>query len=165
MGLSEPAGGPGLLGPQGKLTPQVPHFSKTAHLEGEEAARAKSMKSWKLRLGGGRTCPGNGMNSGLRLFPPGCHGDGGGGQEGRWAFPFQGPGPAQASMRKMPEAWALGTQDSRPEPLLPQTRGGQVPSTSHFRPKNPGSQSLLLEEESIPGCGLRAPRDTRAAGG
>lgn len=74
-----------------------------AQPSGKEATRAKSMKSWKFRLQeGGHTCPGNGMNSGLHsglsLFLPCCHGDGRGGQGGRWAFPFQGPGRVRASM-------------------------------------------------------------------
>lgn len=42
-------GRPGVLSSQGKLTPQLPHLSKTTHLEkGKQAMRAKSMKSWKL---------------------------------------------------------------------------------------------------------------------
>lgn len=59
-------------GSSGEISLRLPHLSTAGRLEqGEEATRAKSMKSWKLRLRkGGHTCPGNGMNSGHRLFPP-----------------------------------------------------------------------------------------------
>ena len=148
-------------GSSGEISLLLPHLSTAGRREqGEEATRAKSMKSWKLRLRrGGHACPGNGMNSGRRLFPLVAMVMRGG-QGGRQAFPFQGPGRAQASVRKMPAAWAPGAKNpgpapplqiwgsrppgpprsdlgvQAPQPLPPQTRGSRHPAPP---PSDPGA--------------------------
>lgn len=52
MGLWE-AGGPGFLDSQSKLTPQLPHLSKTAHLEGgsHEGQEHEVMETQAMRGG------------------------------------------------------------------------------------------------------------------
>lgn len=113
------------------------------HRQSTQQSRAKSMKSWKLRLQeGGRTCPGNGMNSGLRLFLLSCHGDGGG--RGRhWVFPFQGPTqhrhPCKRCLRPGHQRHRSPGQ-ALPAPSDP---GVQSSSFSPFRAKNASSQPGL----------------------
>lgn len=89
---------------------------------------------------GGRTGPGNWMNS--ACISTGCHGSGGGGRRGDGPFPFKDLA-AQASMRKAPEAWAPGIQESRP-PVPPSSQPGAQAPHPLFRPENPASQPLSL---------------------
>lgn len=110
---------------------------------------------------GGRMGPGNWMNS--ACISTGCHGSGGGGRRGDGPFPFKDLA-AQASMRKAPEAWAPGIQESRPQCLLPRSQEPRPPtlcSGLRILPPSPchsaisNSQGNLGEED--PHEGLTNP--------
>lgn len=72
-----------------------------------------------------------------------------GGARRRQAFPFQGPGRAQASVRKMSASWAPGTKNPGPtlllrpggpgSPPLPLRPGVQAPPSSDLGSKSPPS--------------------------
>ena len=124
-------------GSSGEISLRLPHLSTASRLEqGEEATRAKSMKSWKLRLRkGGHTCPGNGMNSGRRLFPP-------------VAMVMRGGARRETGLSlsrtwtgtgiRAKDACGLGARDqeSRPRPP-PQTWGSRPPAPPPLRPRGP----------------------------
>lgn len=145
-------------GSSGEISLRLPHLSTAGRREqGEEATRAKSMKSWKLRLRrGGHACPGNGMNSGRRLFPPvamvmrgGARRETGLSLSRTWpgtgirAKDACGLGTRGQESRPRPSSSDLGVQAPRPSPLRP--RGLDSPTPSLFTPKNPGSQSFLSQ--------------------
>ena len=126
-------------GSSGEISLRLPHLSTASCLEqGEEATRAKSMKSWKLRLRkGGHTCPGNEMNSGRRLFPPvAMVMRGGARRETGLSLSRTWTGTGICAK----DACGLGTRDqeSRPRPP-PQTWGSRPPAPP---PSDPGVQAL-----------------------
>ena len=107
------------------------------------------MKSWKLRLRkGGHTCPGNGMNSGRRLFPPvamvmrgGARRETGLSLSRTWtgtgirAKDACGLGARDQESRPRPPPQTWG---SRPPAPLPQTQGSRSPARP---PQTQGSRT------------------------